>query len=840
MRVTKKQAGTGQRLIYLLASVAVSAFSAGAWAEDVAAPVANEATADYLVSDQIEAAAGKPYLKESPYTKRNQAIENQQRLPEVKRHAPMRFSSGGALPKPPSFDAMGVLGEDSHAEDNSGVVVSPAMPVDSMVTTAAPVTLPGQVDDTPVESTLAVPESPAVIDESVSMPVLAEPATPPVDISVQKQAAEPAAVIVPTPAAKEVKPSSFVDEVMSFFGGTDDEPVAPTAAPVAAPQLPSPAVESRPAVVRSLQPAKPLGAPVKTIIIEKAPTGEHSSLEMQRTRDIVTPPEIRNLVEQSDAAPIPPLILTQERFKENLAMPAEAPSSAMAAINEEIESPQPSSAPIPQTIAEAPSSVPVAEELPAELPSPTVTEPEEVAETIEVPEGPVSTVEEEVAVAPVPAQPQPSLLSRMEDELEAAPPAAVAMAPTPASAETMPVAAVSPSTSPETVQSTLQKALAMMDRGIQSGQPSAPKMAASAMPPVMRHSATTPLQRQPVVRHVAEMTETPPVSSNPPVIERETAAALPEAELAPAAAPAAAPKPTLPMKNVVIMQKLDGIKQAVPDEVQLSENTAAGVVVEEAKKVEISDDSKMMLRNFPSDINDPQLGNGEKEVKIERATVPDLELAKPEIKKHEALGISIEVQKPNLDVNDYLTTAYNAVQSGNYAMAAEYYHAILNSYPANRDALLGLATVSHRLGDIDKARELYRQILVQSPRDTDVLNNFLVLVSEEAPEKALSEMLDLEAKNPYYDVLPAQIATIYANQGNLEAAIGKMARAIQLNPEQLLYRYNLAVMLDHAGQKQQAIQAYTMVKQEVEKGGELPMDLSHIQERLTFLLSNQS
>ncbi|GEM_PF-5812497 len=290
-----------------------------------------------------------------------------------------------------------------------------------------------------------------------------------------------------------------------------------------------------------------------------------------------------------------------------------------------------------------------------------------------------------------------------------------------------------------------------------------------------------------------------------------------------------------PMQNQVIMQK-----RPQSNHKQLASLTDKNVVIEEAKQVELTKESKMMLKNFPTGLNAPEVKMQNEKVEISRATVPDLEISKPLIKKHEALGISIEVKKPDLNVNDYLVMAYEAMQAGKLSLASEYYQAILDGDGNHEDALLGLATVSHRLGDSNSARALYRKILMTSPRNTDVLNNFLVLVSEEAPEKALRELSDLESKNPHYDVLPAQLAAIYANQGDMENAIAKIIRAIELNPGHLLYRYNLAVMLDHAGQKSEAIQAYAAVKKALEKGDKIPTDLSHIQERLTFLLSNQS
>ncbi len=303
----------------------------------------------------------------------------------------------------------------------------------------------------------------------------------------------------------------------------------------------------------------------------------------------------------------------------------------------------------------------------------------------------------------------------------------------------------------------------------------------------------------------------------------------------------------LAIENQVVIQPITGAKpfsidrskvtlEPPVDTVALLLNQSL-VLQEEAR---LSQESKTMLKNFPSGLDAPKRSaNKIENVSISRATVPNLAITQPDIKKHEALGISIEVKTPNLNVNDYLTLAYEAMENGQTDLAMDYYDQILMSNPANQDALLGSATLYHRNGDKQKARALYRQILSQSPRNTDVLNNYLVLVSEESPVEALSELQDLENKNPHYAVLPAQIAALQARQGNMPAAIQKMMRAISLNPDDLLYKYNLAVMLDHAGQRDEAINAYSTVKRAIEKGQKLPLDDTNIQERLTFLLSNR-
>lgn len=204
----------------------------------------------------------------------------------------------------------------------------------------------------------------------------------------------------------------------------------------------------------------------------------------------------------------------------------------------------------------------------------------------------------------------------------------------------------------------------------------------------------------------------------------------------------------------------------------------------------------------------------------------------------EGLGIETKGAQVKFDVNYELERAYNALIAGKSDDAIRIYEDILTSDPRNKDALFGLASTYHRVGQIDIARALYGKLLEIDPTHRDGLNNFLVLLSDEAPQEALVQMQRLEQQNPGFSPIPAQMAIIYQKLGDRDKAVDKMYRALALSPENITYRYNLAIMLDKSGKYDQAGRLYSQVITAHQRGEVIPGDPAKIQQRLTFIRSN--
>lgn len=256
----------------------------------------------------------------------------------------------------------------------------------------------------------------------------------------------------------------------------------------------------------------------------------------------------------------------------------------------------------------------------------------------------------------------------------------------------------------------------------------------------------------------------------------------------------------------------------------------------EAKPEALSRETKTILSKVPSKIDTPVVPPKQKVVMHQVGTIsPDLNAKAGPIDAYEANGIKISVRRPGLDTNYELNRAYSALTAGNSAAAAEAYKNILTAEPKNADALFGLAAIYHRQGLLAKARPLYGKLLKQNPNHREGLNNFLMLMSEESPQEALAELERLEQRNPNFSPIPAQQALILSKLGYADQARSKMARALELAPENQTYIYNLAVMLDTQGNYSEAAELYRVLLQASQRGETIPSTADNIQKRLNFI-----
>lgn len=202
---------------------------------------------------------------------------------------------------------------------------------------------------------------------------------------------------------------------------------------------------------------------------------------------------------------------------------------------------------------------------------------------------------------------------------------------------------------------------------------------------------------------------------------------------------------------------------------------------------------------------------------------------------YESAGVSIKVSQPSMNATSELERAYNSLMGGETEVAVRIYKDILNVDPTNEEALFGLAATYHRTGQTDNARPLYGRLLKQNPAHREALNNFLMLVSNEAPQEALNELSNLEQRYPTFSPIPAQMSILYERLGQPEVARSKILRAIELSPENWVYKYNLAIMLDRQGEYAGASDIYKELISASLQGEHMPMDMKALQARYNYI-----
>ncbi len=251
----------------------------------------------------------------------------------------------------------------------------------------------------------------------------------------------------------------------------------------------------------------------------------------------------------------------------------------------------------------------------------------------------------------------------------------------------------------------------------------------------------------------------------------------------------------------------------------------------------LSKESKKVLDKLPSKL-DTTKKPAPKRMDIARMTPEIQSLIKknaPKVDTYDSVGLSIKVQRPGLDTNYELNRAYTSLMGGDTAEAIEIYKNILSSEPQEEEALFGLAATYHRLGELEKARPYYAELLRVNPQHREGLNNFLALISDEAPEEALAELERLEQRNPEFSPIPAQQGVLLNKLGYFDQAREKMLRAIDLAPENMTYKFNLAVMMDQHKEYAHASALYRMLIDAALHGEKIPGSVEALQKRLNFI-----
>lgn len=370
---------------------------------------------------------------------------------------------------------------------------------------------------------------------------------------------------------------------------------------------------------------------------------------------------------------------------------------------------------------------------------------------------------------------------------------------------------------------------------------SEPTVAAiAAAPAPVTRKASQPIPSSPApLTNVATITEPKANTTVPaaPAIKEAPAVSMPAAPVPASASTAPTqiaqlpPPPVMTSSQAARVAEATNTVSAAPEVLGTPIASAAPAVISAPP---LTNESKKILSNLQ-----PQA----KASAVERAKRVDVKRVSPEVadivKKaeevYESAGVSIRVSTPQLDSTTELERAYESLMGGDTEVAIRIYQDLLRRNPGNEEALFGLAATYHRTGQIENARPLYGRLLAQNPQHREALNNFLMLVANESPREALTELAQLENRNPSYSPIPAQMGIIYDRLGEPEVARSKMLRAIELSPENWTYKYNLAVMLDRRQAYADAAAIYREIIDASLQGEPMSMDMKALQARLNYI-----
>lgn len=181
-----------------------------------------------------------------------------------------------------------------------------------------------------------------------------------------------------------------------------------------------------------------------------------------------------------------------------------------------------------------------------------------------------------------------------------------------------------------------------------------------------------------------------------------------------------------------------------------------------------------------------------------------------------------------------LTSAYEAYRAGDYAQAEADYRFVLVHKPDNRDALLGIAALAVSNGRLDEAFGLYRRVLEINPGDPVALAALTALQEESDPLVGENRLRQLLAADPDAPYLHFALGNLHAAQGQWSEAQQAYFDAYRRDSENGDYAYNLAVGLDHLGQRQAALRYYRRAL-EVAGRGEVGFEPDIARQRVRML-----
>lgn len=168
--------------------------------------------------------------------------------------------------------------------------------------------------------------------------------------------------------------------------------------------------------------------------------------------------------------------------------------------------------------------------------------------------------------------------------------------------------------------------------------------------------------------------------------------------------------------------------------------------------------------------------------------------------------LSLSHRDSTLVISPELSSAYEHFLSGNLPAATADYLLLLEIEPNNRQAMLGLATIYRRRGDIAAAQDLYARLLEMNPRDPLARTGLINAASAADPLQRASDLRQLQEAYPSLAPITFALGNLHASQGRWREAQGAYFNALRkardsddgpISPD---YAFNLAISLERLGE----------------------------------------
>lgn len=155
-----------------------------------------------------------------------------------------------------------------------------------------------------------------------------------------------------------------------------------------------------------------------------------------------------------------------------------------------------------------------------------------------------------------------------------------------------------------------------------------------------------------------------------------------------------------------------------------------------------------------------------------------------------------------------IAMADRALALGHYEAAVDMFEALYKKNPRDPRILMGRAVAFQKTGRTEAALKTYDKLLTIDRNNPEALVNMLGILRTEYPEVALRRLKNLHEKYPANPMIAAQIGVTEADGGHLADAVRFLGMAVSMEPNNAQHLFNMAIVQDRAGKKNEAVKYY--------------------------------
>ena len=206
-----------------------------------------------------------------------------------------------------------------------------------------------------------------------------------------------------------------------------------------------------------------------------------------------------------------------------------------------------------------------------------------------------------------------------------------------------------------------------------------------------------------------------------------------------------------------------------------------------------------------------------------------------EIKQNKNATIVIEKAQPQVNINTLKNKAFSAVSLKEYEIAVKLYKQILEKNKQDNYSKLALATCYQNLKQYGQAKTLYLDLINIFPNNDKIISNLFSIMINDSPYEAVYLLPQLAERFNYSDKIQFQLSIAFSKVKNYTKAVKYMKEAIAIDPTNVVYLYNLAVLYDKMENYPSAQATYKLALKNIETNNNSVLPYNKINNRINEL-----